>query len=201
MQLEKKPLTLRKFGFAEHILVGEKVTVKGRGEKAGLKTVAIVETYEEFKAYIERARKRVEYAKNKRKGDILATITLKTPIEEAKAIAFVKKYDGVCGLVKAVDPSGEHTIFMSLPIDNTFIKSVESTIRDASGNAEFQLQVGVVAIYAKLPVVQLEKVQGEENVFLVDVGPIDIADEYLKFYKDVKIGPTLDVYHKQLRFR
>lgn len=201
MQLEKKPLTLRKFGSAEHVLVGERVRVVGREGKAGLKTTAIVETSDDFNTYLDRAKQRVEYAKTKKEGDLLATITFKKLMEDSEAIDLVKRHNGMLGLAKLVDSTGEHTLFAPLPIDRTFVKSVENTIRKAKDNPNFTLEVGVAAVYSKLPAAALEEVQSEENVFLVDVGPVDIAAEYEKFYETVKIGPTLDVYHKQLRFK
>ena len=117
-----------------------------------------------------------------------------------EAIVLVEKYNGIHGLAKMVDPTNEHTLFAPIPIDNTFVKNVEKTIREGKGDPNYTLNVKVAAVYTQLPVTALEKVQNEENVFLVDVGPIDVADAYKEFYKTQKLGQTLDVYHKQLKY-
>ena len=204
MKLEKEPISLKETGRARHFLEGEIVDVYAFANTPAIRTTASMNSGTDFNAYVERAIERQQYVLQHRSGHIITTITFKEPQKEQKAVDMIFSRGGQCGVLKVVDSTEKHTVFCPTPIDNVFIENLEKEIRkiqkDETGGSEFTFDPRVASIYAYVPVEEIPKLQSLPEIYLVDVGPVDFQDEYLKFREHIKIGPTLDVFYKLRKF-
>jgi hypothetical protein len=203
LKLKKEPDELTESGRTRHIMKGEIIEVRGFEDTIVLRGVADTPDKASYDAYLSRAIERQEHIKDTG-GYIRATITFSEPLEEHEAISIINQHQGFPGVAKVVDATEENTIFCPLPLDQGFVKTVESEIVrlacESEKKASFSFSPHIAAIYGLVPMSRVIDLQDVKEVLLVDLGPIDIRDEYLKFRKQVAVAPTLDLFHKHRKF-
>jgi hypothetical protein len=154
----------------------------------------------DLEQYVQRAHQRRSLAIQKG-GSTIGVITTKAPLSFQRIEELEHKYALTIGGVKIRSSNGG-TVFSRWPPDLQWLDGLQQNLAEElkkrSGIADFKLVMGVIALYAVGDVNNISQLQNEGDIYLVDVGPIDIADQY-KASMDA-IVKTSDVYYYLEKF-
>ncbi|MBI2937416.1 MAG: hypothetical protein HYY22_04355 [Thaumarchaeota archaeon] len=118
----------------------------------------------ELKTYVERANSR---RAGIQEGEVLAAITVRRPITISRTAELEKRYSFSIISVKMTLGNGS-TIMSPFPPDEQWTSALQ----------RLNVNVEVCAMYILVNVRNLEQLQSEHDIYLVDIGPTDIADKY-----------------------
>ncbi len=133
----------------------------------------------ELKTYVERANSRQAGIQE---GEVLAAITVRRPITISRTAELQKRYSFSIISVKTTISNG-NTIMSPFPPDEQWTSALQ----------RLNVNVDVCAIYALVNVRNLKQLQSEHDIYLVDIGPTDIADKYAKG-RQTRVVPT-DIFN------
>ncbi|MCL5318749.1 MAG: hypothetical protein M1503_10895 [Thaumarchaeota archaeon] len=118
----------------------------------------------ELKKYVERANSR---RAGIREGEVLAAVTFRRPITISRTADIEKRYS--FSIISVKMTLGNGSIIMSpFPPDEQWTSALQ----------RLNVNVEVCAMYILVDVRNLDQLQREHDIFLVDIGPTDIADKY-----------------------
>jgi len=130
--------------------------------------------------YVKRAQQRRSIAAQMG-GKIFAAVTVRTPLAFERITELEKRHALGIIFVKIRSSNGG-TVFSRWPPDQQWLESLQQNLsvelKERSGIEDFKLVTGVIALYALGEVKDLEELQNESDVYLVDVGPVDVAEQY-----------------------
>lgn len=139
-----------------------------------------ISSYKELSAYVERANKRLMIALKKKTKSIIV-ITTKRPLPLDKIRSMERKYSLNILFIKIRSSDGG-TVYSRWPPDFEWLSKLESylskELKRRNNIENFRLIKGVIALYVFGDVEKISKLNREEEIYLVDVGPIDIAEKY-----------------------
>lgn len=118
----------------------------------------------ELKTYVERANSRRARIQE---GEVLAAITVRRPITISRTAELEKRYSFSIISVKMTLGNGS-PIMSPFPPDQQWTSALQ----------RLNVNVDVCAMYILVNVRNLEQLQSEHDIYLVDIGPTDIADKY-----------------------
>jgi hypothetical protein len=154
----------------------------------------------DLEQYVQRAHQRRSLAIQKG-GSTIGVITTKAPLTFQRIEELEHKYALTIGGVKIRSSNGG-TVFSRWPPDLQWLDGLQQNLAEElkkrSGITDFKLVMGVIALYAVGDANNISQLQNEGDIYLVDVGPIDIADQYKASME--AIVKTSDVYYYLEKF-
>jgi hypothetical protein len=139
----------------------------------------VINSRTELKTYVERAYSR---RANIREGEVLAAVTVRRPITISRTADLEKRYSFKIISIK-MTLSGEKTIMSPFPPDEQWTSALQ----------RINVNVGVCAMYILINARILEQLQNEHDIYLVDIGPTDIAEKCAR-EKPTRVVPT-DIFN------
>ncbi len=133
----------------------------------------------ELKTYVERARSR---RTSIQEGEVLAAVTVRRPITVSRTAELEKRYSFSIISVKMTLGNG-NTVMSPFPPDEQWTSALQ----------RINVNVGVCAMYILINARNIELLQNEHDLFLVDIGPTDIADKYANG-RQTRVVPT-DIFN------
>ncbi len=226
--IEKKRFSRRKL--QNEIIAAKRVRISSSGfDKVGVFSIPEVNSKEELEVYVNRAHERLNSLPEDLEN-VTATITFKKPQAESRINDLISKHQLNSFGVKVEGTHG-FTTMVKNPIDKNFLKDIKANIlatynknkelAAAEPNQEkrqaleqelpkdfvetFETNKGIYAFYCKGKSGNLKKCKNEEEVYAVDVGPIEVRDGLLELEtnlpSEIIVTPPGDVAYFVKKFK
>ena len=212
MKLKSVPEELLSTGRYSHQLVGERVNILLLKEKdiLAMRSVVKPNSIIDFKNYIYRVSQRFDEVINLGGIELLHDINSEPEKSDQIPVSITLSdlfpLTGLSGLIdefninpftlKFAEQKSGFVEFCPYPIPEDrkhHIPRFEDRMKEYHSVFKYPIKLG--AIYGLIPVERISSLLEKKEVFLVDPGPIEIYQEYKKFYQRVMIGPSLDCFY------
>jgi hypothetical protein len=204
--IEEEYKLLHRFGRIIREQPGEKVMLNIKRSPIDNKPVLFIfskpelGTTEDLNTYTQRVTGLLDQATTTDpESDRFCSITMNNPIQFTRVEELEQNYNlGISGI--KIISSNNGIVYSHWPPDNDWLQSVQdhlsAELLEKEGIEDFQLIVGVIGIDAFGETQKLKDLlQNEQDVYLVDIGPYDISEEYKQYYENIKIR-SKDIYYE-----
>ncbi|HEC38140.1 hypothetical protein LCGC14_0886220 [marine sediment metagenome] len=201
---------IEKMDFARREIQNESITAKRVNrpyimlDKVGIFSTPLVESKEDLEVYMKRAHERL-ISLPENLENVGATITFKRPQPESRIEEIISKYR-LNGYGVKLEGSHDFKTMARYPVDKNYLKHVRAGIiatydknkelvattsdqkkkkilEEALPNdfiETFELNQGIFALYCLGKSNDLIMCENEEEIYIVDIGPIEVRDHLLQ---------------------
>ncbi|KKL88460.1 hypothetical protein LCGC14_1924470 [marine sediment metagenome] len=201
--LEKKHFA--RYEIQNEIIAAKRVKIPGKMfDRVGVFSSPLVKSKEDLEVYVKRARERLDSLPDDHEN-INATITFRKPQPESIIKDIISKHH-INGFGVKIEGSHGFKTMTRYPIDKDFIKEAKKGIietyhknkeliknisdpekrkiaeQSLPGDFEelFEINRGIFALYCVGNSSNLKKCKTEEEIYVMDIGPVEVRDQLLQ---------------------